>query len=144
MTALQSPMISSRFSSVCRAPPGTAPLSAARTEMGRGTPALSFELGVALPYRPFVFAVGVPDLRSEVFAAISAFQLCRERAAAVMAPPRVLPPLYFHLYELLLRRLDDGVMATLHLILRRTVSGIPSAPLFTDCFIYLSADIFIF
>ena len=86
--------------------------------MGRGAPALAFELGITLPYRPFVFAVGMLDLGAEVFPAVSAFQLCRERAAAVMAPPRVLPPLYLRLHELPLRSLDDGVMAALHIILR--------------------------
>jgi len=60
----------------------------------------------------------MPDLGAEVFPAVAAFQLCRERAAAVMAPPRVLPPLYLRLHELPLRRLDDGVMAALHVILR--------------------------
>ena len=87
-------------------------------QMGRCAPAFTLELGVALPDRPFVLAVGVPDLGSEVFPAVAAFQLCRERTAAVMAPPRVLPPLYLRLYELPLRRLDDGVMAALHIILR--------------------------
>ena len=87
-------------------------------QMGRGAFAFAFELGVALPYRPLILAVGMPDLGAEVFAAVAAFQLCRERAAAVMAPPQVLPPLYLHLHELPLRRLDDGVMAALHIILR--------------------------
>jgi len=86
--------------------------------MGCGAPALALELGVALPYRPLVFAVGVPDLGAEVFATVAAFQLCRERAAAVMAPPRVLPPLHLRLHELPFRRLDDGVVAALHIILR--------------------------
>jgi len=56
--------------------------------MGRGAFVLAFKLGIALPYYPLVLAVGMPDLGAEVFAAIPAFQLCRERAAAVMAPPR--------------------------------------------------------
>ena len=61
-------------------------------QMRRGASAFAFELGVALPYRPLVLAVGMPDLGAEVFAAVAAFQLCRERAAAVMAPPQVFPP----------------------------------------------------
>ena len=35
-----------------------------------------------------------------------------------MASPHVLPPLYLHLHELPLRRLDDGIVASLHIILR--------------------------
>ena len=86
--------------------------------MGRGAFAFAFKLGVALPYRPLVFAVGMPNLGAEVFPTVTAFQLCRERTAAVMAPPQVLSPLYLHLHELPLRKLDDGVMAALHVILR--------------------------
>ena len=87
-------------------------------QIWRGASAFAFELGIALPYRPLVLAVGMPDLGAEVFAAVAAFQLCRERAAAVMAPPCVLPPLYLRLHELPFCRLDDGVMAALHIILR--------------------------
>ena len=87
-------------------------------QVGRGAPAFPFELGVALPDRPFIFAVGMPHLGAEVCPAVAAFQLCGECAAAVMAPPRVLPPLYLRLHELPLRRLNDGVMAALHIVLR--------------------------
>lgn len=87
-------------------------------QVGRGTPAFPFELGVALPDCPPVLAVGVPHLGAEVFSAVPAFQLCGEHAAAVMAPPRVLPPLYLRLHELPFCRLDDGVVAALHIILR--------------------------
>lgn len=87
-------------------------------QVGRGTFAFPFELGVALPDRPLVLAVGVPHLGAEVFATVAAFQLCRKWAATVMAPPCVLPPLYLRLHELPFRRLDDGVVAALHIILR--------------------------
>lgn len=81
--------------------------------MKRGTPTLSLELGVALPYRPFILAVELPDLGAKVFTKI-AFQLCREWIVAVIAPFQILSPLYLHLHELPLCRINDGTITTLY------------------------------
>lgn len=83
--------------------------------MRRSTLALSLKLGVALPDGAFILAVGVPDLGTEEFPAVPAFQLCGKRPAAVMAPAHIPPALHLHLP---LCRCDDGVMAAFHIILR--------------------------
>ena len=54
------------------------PIYTLLVQVGRGTFAFPFELGVALPDRPLVLAVGVPHLGAEVFATVAAFQLCRK------------------------------------------------------------------
>ena len=82
-------------------------------QMGHGAFAFAFELGVALPYRPFILAVELPDLGAKVFTKI-AFQLCREWIVAVIAPFQILSPLYLHLHELPLCRINDGTITTLY------------------------------
>ncbi len=87
-------------------------------QAGRGAPALPFELGVALPDRPPVLAVGVPHLGAEVFSAVAAFQLCGEHAVAVMALPHVLPPLYLRLHDRPFLKLNNSVTAVLCIMLQ--------------------------
>ena len=79
---------------------------------------LVLELFVALPYRPFVLACGVPGLGTEETAAIFADEPCSEYAVSAVPSAEALSPCHLKLYQLPILRRDDGIVGMLYVVLR--------------------------
>lgn len=78
---------------------------------------LTLELVIALPDHPAIFVRAVPDLRAEVVAAIAADQAAGKNGLAAIAPAQRLSPGHLFLYPVKQERVDDGLVAVLHIIL---------------------------
>ena len=74
-------------------------------------------LGIALPDRPAVLAVGVPDFGTVVFTAVTADQLGGKGAVAIGAFGAVLPSRQFQLRFLPFIRCNDGFVAVFYIVL---------------------------
>ena len=79
---------------------------------------LVLELIVALPYRPFVLARGVPGLGSEETAAVFAYKPCAEYAVSTVASAETLSPGNLKLHQFPILRRDDGIVGMLDVVLR--------------------------
>ena len=79
---------------------------------------LVLELIVALPYRPFVLARGVPGLGSEETAAVFADKPCAEYAVSTVASAETLSPCNLELHQFPILRRDDGIVGMLDVVLR--------------------------
>lgn len=80
--------------------------------------ALALEFVVALPDHPAILVCAVPDLGAKVATTIAADQSGGKDAPAAITPAQRFPPGKFLLHPIKQERMDDRLMAVLHIILR--------------------------
>ncbi len=79
---------------------------------------LVLELFVALPYRPFVLACGVPGLGTEETAAIFADEPCSEYAVSAVPSTEGFSSCHLKLHQFPILRWDDSIVGMLDVVLR--------------------------